>query len=89
MKPPSGQGLDELTEYDFQKENGVLDFLDEHLHYTYSVWPSSRAVKGNVNMNFYQKPIYNYKLECELSTEKSLAMFQTLTDDSYQTVYYW
>ena len=46
--------------------------LEEHLHYTYSIFPSSEKVKSDVNLKFWQKPIYNYKLECELDPERSM-----------------
>lgn len=54
MSTPVGSGLEKLTEYDFQKENGILDALDELLHITYSIWPSTKAVKSQVFLNLYQ-----------------------------------
>ena len=53
-------------------ENGVINRLDDHMHYTYSVYPSSRAIKSKIDMNFYQKPIYNYELKCENDPNRSL-----------------
>ena len=50
----------------------MLEKLEKALHYTYSFWPSSEAIKKQVEMQFYQKPIYNYRLECELEPDKSL-----------------
>ena len=53
------------TEFELQKENGVLDRLEkESRSYTYSFWPSS-AEKQDIELKFFQKPIYNYKLECQ------------------------
>ena len=42
------------------------------MHYTYSVYPSGKEVKSKIKMNFYQKPIYNYRLECELDPARSM-----------------
>ena len=53
------------SEYDLQKENGVLDNLESLRSYSYSIWPTSVATKSQIEMKFYQKPIYNYKLQCE------------------------
>ena len=58
-----------LTEFELQEENGVVSMLDDMRHYTYSIFPSSRAVKTPIEMKFYEKPIYNYRLECETSQE--------------------
>ena len=63
------------SEYEFHGENGVNKRLDQHLHYTYSVFPSGKEVKSKIQMNFYQKPIYNYKLECELDPTRSMNSF--------------
>ena len=53
-----------MTEYDVQLENGVLNRLDNALHYTYSVWPSSEF-KKNIPMKFWQKQVYNYDISCD------------------------
>ena len=45
--------LAKTTEYDFQLENGLLTRLDHARHYTYSIYPSSAAVKKEVQMNMY------------------------------------
>ena len=50
----------------------MLNSLDHHKHYTYSVWPSSYAVKSKVDLKFYQRPIYNYRLECAADPERSM-----------------
>lgn len=47
----------------------MLNYLDQGPSYTYSVWPSSE-IKKDIEMKFYQKPIYNYKIECETSSEQ-------------------
>ena len=57
-----------LNEYDFQLENGVLNALESQRSYTYSFYPDS-SVKKDIFMNFYQRPVYNWKLECELTKE--------------------
>lgn len=49
--------------FDLENENGVGTILNNWLTYTYDVWPS-HEIKKDVPLNFYQKPIYNYKLEC-------------------------
>ena len=65
-----------LTEWDVHSENGVLNYVDQARSVTYSLWPSS-DVKKDIPMKFYQKPAYNYKIECETSSEAhSLAEFQ-------------
>ena len=63
-----------LTEWDLQLENGLLNRMDEILHYTYSVWPSSEF-KKEVILKYYQQPIFNYKLECEQSPETDMEAF--------------
>ena len=50
----------------------VVEILDDTLHYTHSVYPSSLEVKSNVPMNLYQKPGYNYKLECQTDPARSI-----------------
>ena len=57
-----------LNEYEFQSENGVLNALESQRSYTYSFYPDSN-VKKDILMNFYQRPAYNWKLECELKKE--------------------
>ena len=61
-----------------QKENGVLDNLESMQSYSYSIWPTSEAVKKQIEMKFYQKPIYNYKLECEADPKTSMQAVQDL-----------
>ena len=52
-----------MTEWDIHLENGVLTRLDDQPHTSYSFYPSS-ALKKEVPMNFYLKPLKNFKLEC-------------------------
>ena len=59
----------------------MLERLDNHLHYTYSIWPSSRFVKKNVEMKFYEKPVYNYKLECENDPKRNMEAFNRELSD--------
>ena len=67
---------DTYTEYDLQKENGILEWLESTRSYTYSLWPDS-TIKTEIEMQFYQRPIYNYKLACEADPDTS---FQALQD---------
>lgn len=53
-----------MSEWDVQLENGILTKLDEHMHTSYSFFPSSH-LKQNIPMNFYLRPNSSYKLECE------------------------
>ena len=46
--------------------------------YTFSVWPGSQ-IKKDVPYKFYQKPIYNYKLECE-NNGNTLSEYVSLFD---------
>ena len=82
MSIPNDSGLENFTEYDFQKENGVLDALNEHEHITYSYWPSTYAIKSKVKMNFYNQPTFNFKLECELNPEKSFDALEKFVLDA-------
>ena len=67
-----------LTEWDVHSESGVLDYVDQARSVTYSLWPSSE-VKKDILMKFYQKPAYNFKIECETSSEAhSVADFQAV-----------
>ena len=50
--------------FDLELENGLINVMDDWNHYTYSFFPSSE-IKKDIPMKFYQKPIYNYKLECD------------------------
>ena len=38
--------------------------MDQQLAYTYGVFPGSAVVKQAVKLNFYQRRVLNYKLEC-------------------------
>ena len=49
-------------------ESGVLNYLDQARDYTYSVWPGS-VIKKDVKMKFFEKPVYNFKIQCETSDE--------------------
>ena len=60
------------TLFDLEFENGVGNVLDDLLHYSYSTWPSS-DIKKDIPMNFYQQPIYNYKLECDIEPGRDMA----------------
>ena len=42
----------------------MLDVLRNSLHYTYTFYPSDE-VKREVPLKIWQKPTYNWKLECE------------------------
>ena len=64
----------QLNEFDFEYENYVMNKLDEKLHYTYSVWPSN-DFKKDVKLDFYQKPVNNYRLECDLDESTSKQKF--------------
>ena len=66
---PSDQSL---TEFSLQEENGVLDVLRDSFHYTYSFFPSD-YVKQEVPLKVWQRPTYNWKLECENAPDKALA----------------
>ena len=63
-----------------QKENGVLENLESLRSYSYSIWPTSFATKSQIEMKFYQKPIYNFKLECEINPETSMQAVQDIID---------
>ena len=41
-----------MTEYDLQKDSGVLYRLEDAVHYTYTVFPGS-SIKANTQMQFY------------------------------------
>ena len=55
----------------------MLDKLEDTRTYTYSFWPNDE-IKNEIEMKFYQKPIYNYKLECEPNAKTSLLAFEDL-----------
>ena len=42
----------------------MLDILRETLHYTYSFYPSDES-KKDISLNVWQRPTFNWKLECE------------------------
>ena len=63
---------DTQTLFDLELENGVGSILDDALHYSYSMWPSSN-IKKDIPMYFYQQPIYNYKLTCDNEPERDIA----------------
>ena len=63
---------DTQTLFDLELENGVGNILDDALHYSYSMWPSSN-IKKDIPMYFYQQPIYNYKLTCDNEPERDIA----------------
>lgn len=48
-----------------------MDRLESVPDYTYSFFPDSLA-KKNVTLNVYQRPMANYKLECENDPERTL-----------------
>ena len=58
----------QLSEYDFQLENGVLHSLETQVHYTYSFFPDDN-IKKEVPLNLYQRPTNHWKLECEFGPE--------------------
>ena len=58
--------------FDLELENGVGNILDDALHYSYSMWPSS-DIKKDIPVYFYQQPIYNYKLTCDNEPERDIA----------------
>lgn len=49
------------------------------------MWPSSYEVKSKVPMNFYEKPIYNYKLECHNDPQRNQESLTKLVGDEKQT----
>ena len=49
----------------------MLDVLRSSLHYTYTFFPDD-SVKKEVPLKVWQKPTYNWKLECENTPEKTL-----------------
>ena len=53
-----------LSEYELQKENGVLQRLELIPHYTFSVFPGS-SIKHNKLLYIYQRPTINWSIECE------------------------
>lgn len=61
-----------MNEYDFHLENGLLNKVDAARSSTYSFFPSSEAVKKDVELNVYQRPIVNYKLECAADPERTI-----------------
>ena len=60
---PTPSGFD-LTEHEFQLENGVLHSLQKQVHYTYSFFPDDN-VKKDIPLYIYQRPTFHWKLECE------------------------
>ena len=56
------------NEYDFQRENGVLNTLEGSWSFTYSVWPDASA-KKDISYNIYQRSPFNYKLQCANSED--------------------
>ena len=64
MKQPSDQ---KLTEYSFQKENGVLDPLQRSLLYTYSFFPDD-SIKNDVELKVWQKHVHGWNLLCDNAT---------------------
>lgn len=57
-------GSSSINERVFQKVNGVLDILENSLHYTYSVYPGS-SIKEKNEYKIYQRPTINWNIECE------------------------
>lgn len=55
----------------------MLDKLEDTRTYTYSLWPNSE-IKHSIEMKFYQKPIFNYRLECEPNAKTSILAFEDL-----------
>ena len=47
--------------------------MDDTMHTSYSFFPSS-AIKKEVPLKFYQRPLTNYKLECDQQEERSLRL---------------
>ena len=61
----------------------MLDVLQNKMHYTYSFFPDD-SIKKEIPMNFYQRPTYHWKLECEQGGEHTVAAalqeFQKMLD---------
>ena len=73
----------QLSEHEFQFENGVLNQLQNQLHYTYSFFPDDDR-KKEVPMGMYQRPTYHWDLECENggdhTVEAALTEFRLMLD---------
>jgi len=75
-------GLKGVTQYDMEKESGVLDLLESYPHYTYTVFPSS-SIKQKVEYDMFARPAIDWSLQCELdgksrrSTDKFKLNFES------------
>ena len=57
----------------------MLDALRAALHYTYSFYPTD-SVKQEVPLKVWQRPTYNWKLECENAPDGSKALAQAISE---------
>ena len=69
------------NQFDLEYENGVGTILNNWIYYTYDIWPS-HEIKKDVLLNFYQKPIYNYRLECQLEDGRDMASLTAITQEN-------
>lgn len=53
-----------ISQYDLQKQNGVLDILEKNKFYTFSVFPGS-SIKKQITLTAYTRPTIPWNLECE------------------------
>ena len=60
----------QITQYDLQRQNGVLNILESYIHYTASVFPGS-SIKKNIMMDVYVRQSIPWSLECEHSNVAS------------------
>ena len=59
-------GLTGITQYDLERESGVLSILETYHHYSFTVFPGS-SVKSEVNYEFFVRPTIDWSLECDLN----------------------
>jgi hypothetical protein len=55
-----------ISEYDLNKDNGILTMMENRKHYTTTVFPGSDR-KKDVTYRAYSRPIISWNLNCELN----------------------
>ena len=79
-------GLKNLTEYDLQKDNGVLDKLESAALYTANVFPGS-SIKRKLDLNLFTRPLTGYNIECDVSRQDLLERVNVEADQLYSKFY--
>ena len=68
-------GLRSLSEYEFQKDNGVLRKLEGLLHYTTTVYPGS-SIKQEIDLSLSIRSVAGFNVQCELTRQQLLETLQ-------------